>query len=395
MAEIAYFRLHDLIQLKSGNTPNKDEASFWDGNINWISASSMHSDLIYDSELKLTVKGSERTRVFAPNTIVILVRGSMLWNRIPICRLANKAAINQDVKAVLVINDKLDSDYLFHWLQAKESNIKQAVIGTGIGAGKLETDYLYNLQIGIPSLQRQSKTIRIFSAIDQKINLLTKKKQALEAYKKELIQKIFSQELRFKQEDGTDYPEWKVYALEDLLQIQRGASPRPIQSFVAEEGVNWIKIGDVQEGAKYITSTSQKITLEVSLMSRMIQPEDFVLSNSMSFGRPYISKIHGCIHDGWLLLRNNDIKKLSNEFLYELLSSEHVKRQFVRLAAGSTVNNLKSDTVRRVRVNLPSTNEQLRIVEILSSLSQVINQTDSKLSCIQKFKKGLLQQMFV
>ena len=90
----------------------------------------------------------------------------------------------------------------------------------------------------------------------------------------------------------------------ELATIVRGASPRPIKEFITEDtnGVNWIKIGDVTPGSKYITTTAERITEEGAKKSRFVKEGDFVLSNSMSFGRPYILQTRGCIHDGWLAI---------------------------------------------------------------------------------------------
>ena len=104
--------------------------------------------------------------------------------------------------------------------------------------------------------------------------------------------------------------------------IVRGASPRPIKNFITTEstGVNWIKIGDVKPGDKYITSSAEKITPEGAKKSRAVKKGDFILSNSMSFGRPYILQIDGCIHDGWLAISDFSDNYLS-DFLFHLLNS--------------------------------------------------------------------------
>ena len=189
--------------------------------------------------------------------------------------------------------------------------------------------------------------------------------------------------------------EWDVVELENVLTIQRGASPRPINKFFTEneDGVSWIKIGDIQKDAKYIVKTKQKITQEGAKQSRAIEPKDFVLSNSMSFGRPYISKIYGCIHDGWLLLRNKNENNLSNNFLYEILSSDLAKNQFKRFAAGSTVNNLKSETVSTVKIPLPPLKEQEKIADILSTADAKIDAIELQIEKAETLKKGLLQKL--
>ncbi len=157
---------------------------------------------------------------------------------------------------------------------------------------------------------------------------------------------------------------WTTKTLGELCEIERGGSPRPIDSYLttADDGLNWIKIGDTKNVAKYITKTEEKIKPEGAKRSRMVFEGDFILSNSMSFGRPYIMKTTGCIHDGWLVLRR---PKVDQDYLYHALSSDLVFNQFDRLAAGSTVRNLNIGLVKGVKIPIPPLPEQQRIVGIL------------------------------
>lgn len=181
---------------------------------------------------------------------------------------------------------------------------------------------------------------------------------------------------------------WHWVKLGNLFTIARGGSPRPIQSFLTNgiDGINWIKIGDSDIGGKYINQTKEKIIPSGVKKSRMVFPGDLLLTNSMSFGRPYINNIKGCIHDGWLVL--SPLSELLNkEFFYYLLSSEFIKLAFAHTVAGAVVKNLNSDKVRDIFVPLPPTNEQYRIVERLESLLPKIESLkidETKLEVLQK-----------
>ncbi len=143
-------------------------------------------------------------------------------------------------------------------------------------------------------------------------------------------------------------------SLGEILELQRGASPRPISDWMTEEedGVNWIKIADATASDKYIYKCKERIKKEAVAMTRYVKSGDFLLSNSMSFGRPYILKTDGCIHDGWLLLR--DTKNIfEQDFLYAALSCKTVKDQFKKLATGAVVKNLNIDAVSKVKVKVP------------------------------------------
>lgn len=167
---------------------------------------------------------------------------------------------------------------------------------------------------------------------------------------------------------------WKWVRLNDIANIERGGSPRPIADFLTknQDGVNWIKIGDTKKGDKYIESAKEKIIPEGVKYSRFVHAGDFLLTNSMSFGRPYILKINGCIHDGWLVF-SNILSCISSEYLYYLLSSSFIYNAFTLSAAGSTVKNLNIDRVKEVFFPLPPLAEQKRIVEKTEQIFGVLD----------------------
>lgn len=183
------------------------------------------------------------------------------------------------------------------------------------------------------------------------------------------------------------YPiDWTEKMFNDFMKIKRGASPRPIENFITSsmDGVNWIKIGDAPRYGKNIVSTKEKITPHGAAHSVRVYPGDFLLSNSMSFGRPYILSVEGCIHDGWLRLYEFQ-SEANDEFLYYLLSSSYVQKQYEAFAAGSGVQNLNKEVVKKVSVFLPSIPEQEKIAETLSNFDSYI---DDLAELIEK-KKGI------
>jgi type I restriction enzyme M protein len=175
-------------------------------------------------------------------------------------------------------------------------------------------------------------------------------------------------------ENITDNCDWPYVKLSEICEIARGGSPRPISDYITNDpnGVNWIKIGDAEVGEKYIKSTKEKITIEGTRKSRHVKPGDFILSNSMSFGRPYIMATDGYIHDGWLLL--SDIKSVvDQDFLYHILGSKPVYKQFKQSATGGVVNNLNSEKVREVKIPLPPLEVQKEIVAEIEGYQKVID----------------------
>ena len=166
---------------------------------------------------------------------------------------------------------------------------------------------------------------------------------------------------------------WELKKLVDVCIVERGSSPRPIKKYLTEDedGVNWIKIGDTKNIEKYIYKTRQKITKKGAEKSRFVEEGDFILSNSMSFGKPYILKIKGYIHDGWFKLKLHDF--VDTDYFYQLLSSPYVNDQFHNLASGSVVKNISGDLVKKVTLPIPPLKEQQQIVAFLDKAFTAID----------------------
>ncbi|ASJ22803.1 hypothetical protein BHAMNSH16_09795 [Brachyspira hampsonii] len=205
---------------------------------------------------------------------------------------------------------------------------------------------------------------------------------------------INADEIPFKIPDN-----WKWIKLGNILKIARGGSPRPIKKYLtdSEDGINWIKISDADKNGKYINYTKEKIIKEGISRSRFVHCGDFLLTNSMSFGRPYILNTDGCIHDGWLVLSKYDLC-YNKDFLFYLLSSQFAYRQFSSMATGSVVKNLSTDKVENSIFPLPPLEEQKLIVEKIESEFQKIDEALTKLNIIKEqikqYKQSVLKYAF-
>lgn len=286
--------------------------------------------------------------------------------------------------------------YIYYYLYFQKFIDKVNKLSTGTSYPAINSTDLGMININIPSFQEQEKIANFLTTIDKKIENLANTITSLENQKKGLLQQIFSQKLRFKDKNGNNYPNWEKKKLGDTLLIQRGGSPRPISDYITNDknGLNWIKIGDCSPNSNIITSTKEKIKPEGLSKTREVFIGDLILSNSMSFGRPYILNINGCIHDGWLLLRNT--KKIYNlQFLCYILGSEYTTKQYKKLASGSTVNNLNIELVSSVDITIPCLEEQTKIADFFSAFDRKLENQKAQLEHWQQIKKGLLQQMFV
>ena len=187
---------------------------------------------------------------------------------------------------------------------------------------------------------------------------------------------------------------WKYKKIGEVCIVERGASPRPIDKYITdnESGINWIKIGDTSD-SMYITETAQKIIVEGMKKSRYVKPGDFLLSNSMSFGRPYILKIDGCIHDGWLVLRDENAL-FDKRFLYYYLSSKTTYKKLKSMAVGGVVNNLNSEMVRNVIVPVPDKEEQSEIADLFDKIKKILDDRKQELEQLDTLVKSRFVEMF-
>ena len=208
--------------------------------------------------------------------------------------------------------------------------------------------------------------IEIQNEIVDTLNSFTELEAELEARKKQY--NYYRSKILSFDEDS----KWK--SLGEVMNIVRGASPRPIQSFLTNnaDGISWIKIGDVKPGAKYVTHTAQKITKEGAKKSRQLKKGDFILSNSMSFGRPYLLSIEGCIHDGWIAMSDFG-KYFTSDFLYHLLRSDIVQKYWKQKASSGTVQNLNIDIVKNTMIPIPSIEKQKVISDLLDKFDSLVN----------------------
>lgn len=258
--------------------------------------------------------------------------------------------------------------FLFYYIQIID--IHNLVHGN---IPKLTQGDLKELEIPVPPLPVQEEIVRILDNFTE----LQAELQA-ELQKRKLQYNYYLDNLLNFNRGQTEVRWMKM---SEVMSISRGASPRPIQNYLtdANDGIPWIKIGDVSPSSKYISSTKEKIKKEGATKSRYLKKGDFILSNSMSFGRPYILNIDGCIHDGWISMYGFE-EHLDQDYLYYVLRSESVQTFWTAKAnSGGAVSNLNSDIVRSTLIPIPSMTEQKRIASILDRFDTLTNDLTSGL----------------
>mgnify|MGYP005811586647 CR=1 FL=1 len=185
-------KLGDVTKWSSGGTPKKSEASYWDGDIPWISASSMDGHLYTESKLKITEEGlANGTRLAPKGSILLLVRGSILHQKMQVGLTTRAVAFNQDVKCLIANEDYLDPWYLLLWFKAKEQELLAIVESTGIGAGKFDTKLLSKYPIEIPPQDERERIKNFGKALFDKTTNIAKTNQTLEQMAQALFKSWF------------------------------------------------------------------------------------------------------------------------------------------------------------------------------------------------------------
>lgn len=229
MKEWKTYKLGDLVSLYSGGTPSKANASFWGGSIPWISAKSMYEDSLETSDLYITELGLKNgSRIAKKGTILLLTRGSGLFNRIPVCWTCRDLAYNQDVKNIVSKNEGLVStEYLYYWLYGNKDAISNILETTGIGAGKIDTERFLDLDVFLPSLNKQGQILRTIKPLFDKITLNTRINHNLEEQAQSLYKSWFVDFEPFKEgqfvnsELGMIPKGWSVRTLGEVTKEKR------------------------------------------------------------------------------------------------------------------------------------------------------------------------------
>ena len=414
----AWLRISDLCYITNGFTPLRTEPRFWtNGSISWFTVEDIRKqgEIINYTTQKITPAATTQERIVRAGSTLLCCTASVGQ-----CAITNiPLTTNQQFNALTVkewFMPIVDDKYLY-WFAKTLAPILHSLAGQTtfefvsvkkVGSiliplpplaeqkrivakieellpiveqyGKAQKE-LDELNAALPARLRQSILQEAISGrlVPQDPNdepastLLERVRLARESLLRE--KKVKSKDIDSApiQEDERTFElpaQWEFVRLNYVATIARGGSPRPIKEYLTDSpnGYNWIKIGDTEKGGKYINHTKERIKPEGLKKSRLIHKGDFLLTNSMSFGRPYISNIEGCIHDGWLVISPAFGEVFDKDYLYYVLSSPYVKDQFLGKVSGAVVQNLNSDKVATSVIPLPPLAEQQRIVAKIEEL---------------------------
>lgn len=408
-----WVKLGNICVIARGGSPRpiKEYITTAPDGVNWIKIGDTEKNGKYISQTAEKIKPSGVSKSRMVHAGDFLLTNSMSFGRPYILKV--DGCIHDGWLVISQSKEVFDQDYLYWLLSSYYAYMQFSDKVSGAVVKNLNSDKVANSVFPLPPLAEQK---RIVAKIEELLPLIDRYEEAwtkLEEFnkrfpgdmQKSLLQMAIQGKLvEQRPEEGTarelldgisiddsvdgrrvkvkivsqivdddktfDIPEsWEWVKLGNICTIARGGSPRPIKEYIttAPDGVNWIKIGDTEKNGKYISSTAEKIKPSGVSKSRMVHAGDFLLTNSMSFGRPYILKVDGCIHDGWLVISQSS-EVFDQDYLYWMLSSGYAYSQFCEKVSGAVVKNLNSDTVANAVFPLPPLAEQKRIVDKLEEL---------------------------
>ena len=386
------YPLSEITKWSSGGTPSKSNKEYWNGDIPWISASSMRGHYYSDSDLKITeLAVSEKAKMADKDNILLLVRGSMLWNKIPVGITTRRVAFNQDVKCISPILSKLDIDFLLYWFLAKENQLMGMVTGTGIGAGKLDTNDLQSLNVLLPPLPEQQKIAKILSTWDKAISTTECLIDNSSQQKKALMQQLLTGKKRLLDESGQRFEgEWEERAVSSLGKIYSGGTPSTSNTEYWDGDINWITPTDItKQDSRYINSSLRKITLEglENSSAKLVPAGSLLICTRATIGAMAITSHEMCTNQGFKNIVPNS--KTNIEFVYYLLT--YNKHRMINKASGSTFLELSKTSFESMKFKVPTLPEQQKIATVLTNADKEIELLEQQLADLQQEKKALMQ----
>ncbi|EGO0809513.1 restriction endonuclease subunit S [Campylobacter lari] len=314
----------------------------------------------------------------------------------------NGAILTENAVKLEYIQNNISNKFMYFFTLSSSFKTQIQTSTKIVAQPKLAITRLKQIEIPLPPLKEQERIVGIldesFAKIDESIKILEQDLLNLDELMQSALQKAFNP-LKDNTKENYKLPQgWEWKSLGEIFNIERGGSPRPIKEFLTdkEDGINWIKIGDIKN-QKYLYKTEEKIIQEGLKKSKLVIEGDLLVSNSMSFGKPVIVKLQkGAIHDGWLLLKEKI--NLNKEYFYYLFSSNFMYNFLSYQASGSTVKNLNIDKLKQIEIPLPPLKEQEQIASHLDELSSHVKNLkqnyQAQIKDLQELKNSLLDKAF-
>lgn len=408
MREWKEYSLGELTIWRSGGTPSKKNPEYWDGDIPWISASSMTGTRYSDSSSYITELGLENgSRLARKNDILLLVRGSGLFNEISVGIATKEIAFNQDVKAISVKKEIINPWYLLFWFIGNRKKLSHLLEETGIGAGKFDIETLKNLIVTVPEPREQDEILKLAKGIDDKIILLHHQNQTLEKIAQTLFKHWFI-DFEFPNEEGKPYrssggkmveselgevPEgWSIDSMLEFCDLLSGGTPKTdIQEYWGGE-IKWLSAKDIASNdGVFILNSEKKITTEgLNESATKLLPENTtVITARGTVGCYSIIPEKMCISQSNYGLK---AKHLNQDFFLYLFVG-HLISKMQAHAYGSVFDTITTSTFKELPVILPREKTILKFENIVGPFFWKILLNSNEITSLAKTRDTLLPKL--
>jgi len=384
-------KLSDVAEIVGGGTPPTAVEKYWGGDIQWFTPTEIKNKYIVNSKRTITQVGLDTSsaRLLPKGTLLFSSRATVGEIGIAV----QECTTNQGFQSFIVNKDN-DSEFLYNWIiKNKKEFIRRASGSTFLEIGKSE---IKKIKSNIPLLSEQQKIAAFLTAVDNKIEQLIKKQELLGEYKKGLMQQIFSQAIRFKADDGSDFPNWEEKKLGDVVSTPVSDGPHLTPKFV-KQGVPFLSVNNLVE-SKIDFSNVRYISIDDHLVfSKKCKPKkgDVLLGKAASVGKVAFveTDVEFNIWSPIAMIRpgNSNFSK----YIYYCFQTRFILNQISKFTNSSSQGNIGMGDINKIIIKLPNKLEQTKIANLLSSIDSKIEQVGKQLRESKQFKKALLQQMFV
>lgn len=378
-------RLGKIGNIVTGSTPETSKTEYYDGEYLFVSPIDIKSNrYIKNTKTTLTELGFNKGRKIPKMSICFVCIGSTIGK---VAQVLEECITNQQINSIIPFKD-ISNNFIYSCLENKSDKIK--LLAGEQAVPLINKSDFSKINIFIPTFPEQEKIGNFLSSVDIKIDKLEKKKELLEKYKKGMMQKLFSQKLRFKDENGNDYPEWEEKKLGDIGDIISGLTYSP--NDIVKKGLLVLRSSNVQD--------------------RTLKFEDNVYVDVDTYNPVKENDILICVRNGSkqligknaLITKENEglafgafmsvFRSSINKFVFQYFDTFKYKKK-IYTNLGATINSINGSDLKKFEIDIPSLPEQKKIANFLSSIDKKIELVEQELEKNKEFKKGLLQQMFV
>lgn len=376
--------LGDLSEISSGGTPSRSNPLFWNGDIPWVSTTLIDFNIIYDTEERITEEGLKKSsaKLFPKGSLLMAMYGQGK-TRGKIAVLGIEACTNQACASIITNKNILDSLFLFQNLSKRYEEIRD--LSNQGGQQNLSGTIIKGIKISFPTLIEQERIAAFLSLIDDRIATQNKIIEQLETLMQGLREKVFTQKMRFRDDDGGEFAEWEGKTLGDVAEITMGQSPE--SNSYNTEGVGMPLI----QGNADIKNRKSNPRNYTTDPTKICEIGDIILTVRAPVGATAKSYHNACIGRGVCSIKNNS--KSTIDFLYQYLLDYEPK--WVRLEQGSTFTAISGSDIKSIEIAIPSVEEQTKIANLLSVIDEKIEAEKKILVQYEALKIYLLQNLFI